>query len=177
MSSPVAGSVYLASSSASSTPKPVIKSEFYTKINKMPITPQNRVRKKKLLVLKTTPLPKRSVVAKRGKPSTKYNPISSSSRIGTAKGKAWTPDEEEVCIKLMREIKLSGQCKRIDELWDAVSERMRNEHGSRRSGPAVKNQWNRTLREQSGFDERHRPKPYALRTGLLPSSKISSRST
>lgn len=177
MSSPEAGSIYASSSSSSSTPEPVIKSEFPTEQNKMPITPQNRVQKSKVIILKATPVSKRTTVTKRSKPSTKYKSTSSGSRVGVAKGKAWSPDEEEVCIKLMREIKLSGRCKRIDELWNAVAERMRKDHGSTRSGPAVKNQWNRSLREQSGFDERHTPKPNALRTGLLPISKKSSRST
>lgn len=77
----------------------------------------------------------------------------------------------------MREVKESGKCRRIDELWDAVATRLRNEYDINRSPAAVKNQWNRVLRAMSGFDERHTPKPSSLQTGLLPSSKKFRGST
>lgn len=48
----------------------------------------------------------------------------------------------------------------IEDLWHIISNAMRAE-GMERSAAAVKNQWNRSLRWKSKFDERARKKPGA----------------
>lgn len=76
-----------------------------------------------------------------------------------------------MCIRIMKKVKNSGKCNRIDELWGEVSKQMEHEYGIMRSAAGVKNAWNRNLRAKSRFDERAVPKPQMLRTGLLIGKK------
>ncbi|KAI9849705.1 MAG: hypothetical protein M1837_002831 [Sclerophora amabilis] len=83
-----------------------------------------------------------------------------------AKPSAWSEDEETKTIEIMRRLIQEGRVKG-DKRWAETSRLLKQEHQIDRSAAAVKNQWNRFLRERSGVDERrgaavNRP----MRTGL-----------
>ena len=58
-----------------------------------------------------------------------------------------------------------------DKRWEVCAKRLKNDHGLSRSGPAIKNHWNRVLRVRTGLDERRTPNPDKMVTGLLTPRK------
>lgn len=66
----------------------------------------------------------------------------------------WNPGEDKMAEDIMREIIDNGKG---DGRFVEISERM-TEAGYKRSYTAVKNQWNRRLREATGLDERRKKK-------------------
>ena len=80
-----------------------------------------------------------------------------SALLNKGKGRAhtsWCPEEDQMAEDIMREIKDNGKG---DGRFVEMSERM-TAAGYKRSYTAVKNQWNRRLREVTGLDERRKKK-------------------
>lgn len=104
------------------------------------------------------PQPKKRRIAALSQPSKR--------NAGQGKHTGWSEVEQLYCMRAMKEVKNSGECQRIDQLWDAIAIKMQA-RGYERTAGGVKNIWNRFLRERSGFDERANPRPEMMQTGLL----------
>ena len=90
-------------------------------------------------------------------------------------GGAWSITEECVTIGVMAILLQQKQVKG-DARWDAISRRLKQDHQIDRSPGAVKNQWNRVLRERSGIDERHpSAQGRAMQTGLQTPKKNKAK--
>ncbi|KAI9838522.1 MAG: hypothetical protein M1819_004830 [Sarea resinae] len=80
-------------------------------------------------------------------------------------GSRWTEAEEDMAITAMRKVIDEGTVTG-DARWEECSRIMKRENGVERSGPAIRNDWIRSLRERSGLDERSRAPPSRLTTGV-----------
>ncbi|KAI9817985.1 MAG: hypothetical protein M1832_004506 [Thelocarpon impressellum] len=95
------------------------------------------------------------------------------SLVGLSRRKctSWTATEERLAIGIMAELMYQGRITG-DARWGEISRLLAVDHQISRSGAAVKNQWNRVLRQRCGLDER---KPSAqggpMQTGLQTSRK------
>ncbi|KAL9058462.1 MAG: hypothetical protein Q9162_001758 [Coniocarpon cinnabarinum] len=119
------------------------------------------------------PAPKRVAQSSASKlPAPKpTNMDSKKSRQPKNKGNAWTAEEENMCIALVRSLRSGSTFKSVEKLWPQVAEEMAKQ-GTDRSGSAIKNYWNRHLRAKSGFDERINPRADAMSTGTLDGKKV-----
>lgn len=90
--------------------------------------------------------------------------VSGSDEFENIKPSSWTDQEEQACMDIVPQIERKGSTKTLAGLWKAVEAEMQR-HGFRRTDGSIRNAWARTLRERSGFDERVKKRPGAMRTG------------
>lgn len=112
---------------------------------------------------RTTPKKRKQSFSSSSDYSTSVSPQSKSGTRG-----AWSAAEDQACIKIMSELKRTRNIHNysVEKNWEVTSEKMRK-MGFERSASAVKMQWTRRLRAESGVDERINPNPEQMRTGLL----------
>jgi hypothetical protein len=86
----------------------------------------------------------------------------------------WSTAEDDLCIQLMTHYVDTRATHKIpiEHMWAHVAADMAKE-GFPRTGLGVKMQWTRRLRDQSGVDERAKPNPAHMKTGLLKREKGS----
>ena len=83
------------------------------------------------------------------------------------KGANWTDEEKAQVATLMREIMgSSSDVSKTEKRWQVVRDRLQDRYGVDRTHTAVKNYWNREGRQTSGLDERNKPNPNKLVTGV-----------
>ena len=97
----------------------------------------------------------------------------STAKIATSRAKSttWQQHEKDAVIAVMRDImgkKLPG-CK-TEKRWQLAS-KMLECYNVDRTGPMVKNYWNREGRLASGIDERNKPDPSRMITGVQDPEK------
>ncbi len=101
-------------------------------------------------------------------PASKIGPFS-----GNPKGTTWSPREVEATIEIIKDLKAANYYG--DNRWERASQRLWEEYRIERTPNAVKNQWNRVIRAQSGLDERKRPNPQMMVTGALAPGRTRRR--
>ncbi|KAK6000470.1 hypothetical protein QM012_003716 [Aureobasidium pullulans] len=77
--------------------------------------------------------------------------------ISSRKASAWSIDEDDACIKYMKEVCTLAQYAAIagtEKRFEVVADRMKREAGFNRTASGVKLQWNRRLRAASKFEDR-----------------------
>ena len=85
------------------------------------------------------------------------------------KGANWTDQEKQWVAALMRELMDSNsEVSKTEKRWIVVRDRLQERYGVDRTHTAVKNYWNREGRQTSGLDERNKPNPNKLVTGVQP---------
>ena len=87
------------------------------------------------------------------------------------RGTPWSAAEEEATITIMKDLVTGKNAVYGDKRWEVCAKRLKKDHGHSRSGPAVKNHWNRVLRARTGLDERRTPNPGKMVTGSLTPRK------
>ncbi|KAI9670941.1 MAG: hypothetical protein M1831_005026 [Alyxoria varia] len=86
---------------------------------------------------------------------------------GKTKSLPWSMDERLAAIDEMLHVLQERKHKRVDEVWSLCSKKMWEKHRVFRTDSAVKNEWNRRIRQMCGIDERAKPRPDCLVTGAL----------
>jgi len=87
------------------------------------------------------------------------------------RGTTWSAAEEAATITIMQDLVAGTNAVYGDRRWQVCARRLKKDHGLTRSGPAIKNHWNRVLRARTGLDERRTPNPNKMVTGLLTPRK------
>ncbi|OCK80900.1 hypothetical protein K432DRAFT_425410 [Lepidopterella palustris CBS 459.81] len=93
--------------------------------------------------------------------------------FGLDKLGAWSKAENEALVYEMiwALCNATNGWKSMVDLWNWLSMRLRKWHGVRRPWSAIRMQWFRYLRKQTGVDERRKAKPDCLATSLLVRQK------
>ena len=85
------------------------------------------------------------------------------------KGANWTDQEKQWVAALMQELMSSNSdVSKTEKRWIVIRDRLQERYGVDRTHTAVKNYWNREGRRTSGLDERNKPNPNKLVTGVQP---------
>lgn len=87
------------------------------------------------------------------------------------RGRPWSAAEEAATIAIMKDLVAGTNAVYGDKRWEVCAKRLKKDHGLTRSGPAIKNHWNRVLRARTGLDERRTPNPNKMVTGSLTPRK------
>lgn len=87
------------------------------------------------------------------------------------RGRPWSVAEEAATTRIMRDLVTGANAVYGDRRWEMCAKRLKKDHGLTRSGPAIKNHWNRVLRARTGLDERRTPNPNKMVTGSLTPRK------
>ncbi len=83
------------------------------------------------------------------------------------KGANWSPQEKQHVAALMHEVMLlPSDVSRTEKRWEKVRHLLLERYDISRTHTAIKNYWNREGRRDSGLDERKKPNPNKLVTGV-----------
>lgn len=85
--------------------------------------------------------------------------------------KDWTDPEKASVISLMEEVIEEEKYHQSEEKWEIISQRLLKKYNISRSGGSVKNVWSRTLRAETGIDERINKNPDKMRTSVETSAQ------
>lgn len=83
-----------------------------------------------------------------------------------ARAMPWTKIQKDAVEAELRQVIREGQVNRTEQRWVVIQDRLHNNHGITRTPTAIKNYWNREGRLSTGLDERNKPRPYAMVTGV-----------
>ncbi|KAJ9631989.1 hypothetical protein H2203_000390 [Taxawa tesnikishii (nom. ined.)] len=97
-------------------------------------------------------------------------PINTPAPSPGGRGALWTDHENNALVAVMTAVVNAG-LGGVDARFNECSTRLLQQYGIQRSAAAVKNQWNRRLREQSGVEDRSRPYSGNASTSLLGKKK------
>ena len=92
----------------------------------------------------------------------------------------WTVQEEETVKRIVKSMVIVNpekwyvQVTGGEKRWDIIEDIIRP-MGMDRTWSAIKSQWNRTLRESSGIDERRRARTAAMTTGSQPNRRRNEK--
>jgi hypothetical protein len=80
--------------------------------------------------------------------------------------RAWLEYEKAATITLMRRVVGEFPTNFTEWRFEEISKRLMSRFGVDRSAKSVKNFWNREGRQRSGLDERKKPRPEQMATGV-----------
>ncbi len=104
--------------------------------------------------------------------SKKTSPAKPNKAGSRAKAIPWNQHEKNAAMTVMGEIvtkQVPGY--KTETRWQIASDRMLERFNVSRTGPMVKNYWNREGRRDSGVDERNKPDPDRMVTGVQDPGK------
>ncbi|GME33458.1 hypothetical protein GTA08_BOTSDO08478 [Neofusicoccum parvum] len=87
----------------------------------------------------------------------------------------WTDREKQACKLAMQWALIKCRQVKVEERWDHMSQYLAETFKVHRTGAAIKDQWNRYLREEYNMDERIRKKPDRMVTCAQPSKAGDKR--